>query len=137
MMPLFKSILEKIGVRLDKHEAAIEELKRHLVDTTNRVDEYGGRIEKIEDALEKVVAGFEESYASLAQRAVKAREQRKKDLQALRREIDIFIQIVELSAEAQMDETRRRRVAKLLKNARTKRTRLSNLLGPNVANDAA
>lgn len=136
-MPLFQSILQKIGVRLDKHDTELDELKRQLVKTTDRFEEYDSRLEKIEDAVEKIVAGFEVSYANLAQRAVKAREQRKRDLRALRQEVDMFIQIVELSAEAQMDETRRRRVAKLLKNARTKRTRLGNLLAPSAANDAA
>jgi chromosome segregation ATPase len=136
-MALFTSILDKIGVRLDRHEAELAELKRQLAQTADRVDEYDGRIAKIEDALESVVAGFEQTYQNLAQRALGAREQRKKDLAAIRQEIDVFIQIVELSAEAQMDEARRRRVARLLKNAKTKRTRLDKLISPKVARDAA
>jgi chromosome segregation ATPase len=132
-MALLKSVLEKIGVRLNRHDAEIEELKRQLAETKGRLEDYEGRLEKIEDTVEKVVGAFEERYASLAKRTAGARDQQKKALAEIRREIDAFIQIVELSAEAQMDEARRRRVAKLLRNARTKRTRLDNLLNGNAA----
>lgn len=136
-MPLFKSILQKFGVRLDKHDTEIEEIKQQLEATSGRLDEYDDRLTKMEDALETVVAGFEKRFADLAQRSREAKDQRKKDMASIRREIDVFVQIVELSATAQLDAARQERIKKLLKNARTKRTKLDTLLASKVANDAA
>ena len=136
-MALFSTLLDKLGIRLDKHDAEIAAVKAELTDTNGRLDAYEGRLEAMENSLENVILSFELKYQQLAQRTAGAREQRKKDLAAIRKEIDIFIEVVELSAGAQLDGARRKRVDKLLKTARAKRTRLANLISAKSANDAA
>ena len=135
-MGLFTSVLEKIGIRLDKHEEEIAAIREELTDTKSRQDTYDDRLAAIESSLEAVIAGFELKYRELAQRTAGAKEQQKKDLATVRKEIDVFIQVVELSAEAQLDKARAQRVAKLLKTAKTRRTRLDNLLSGKAANAA-
>jgi hypothetical protein len=77
----------------------------------------------------------EKKLDDLAARGRDAKRQTVEELASLRGDIDLYIDILEKSIEAQFDMARRQEIRRLLTTARAKRTRISNVINRRAAND--
>jgi hypothetical protein len=99
------------------------------------MDDFEVRLGKMEEAFRRFVEAFEGRLQDLAQRGRKAKQQTSEELDALRRDLDGYIDILERAVEAQLDMARREDVRRLLASARAKRRYINNVIALKVANN--
>jgi hypothetical protein len=85
--------------------------------------------------VEQFVFVFEQKLDDLAARGRDAERQTTKELGSLHHDLDTYIEILEKAIEAQFDMARRLEIRRLLTTARTKRTRIGNVINRKAAND--
>jgi vacuolar-type H+-ATPase subunit E/Vma4 len=134
-MSLFDDIARTLGVRKAYQNSEIAGLRASLNETSSQMRDFGERLEKVEKAVEQFVSAFEEKLDDLAARGRDANRQTAVELASLHRDLDTYIELLEKAIEAQFDMARRIEIRRLLTTARTKRTRIGNIISRKAAND--
>lgn len=129
--------MRRLGRRQEEHQKQLDSLRHQLTETQSKVAEFDTRIGNLETTVDAYVAAFEAELKGLAKKGLAAKQQTARKLRKLHRELDLFVRILETSAERQLEAERRRKIDELLKQARAKRTRIGNAVAAQrVANDA-
>jgi len=97
--------------------------------------DFEARLIRVENAVNQFVSAFQKQLDDLAARGLDAKRQTADALASLNRDLDSYIDILEKAIEAQFDMARRLELRRLLITARTKRTRIGNVIKRKAAND--
>jgi hypothetical protein len=134
-MSLFDEIARALGKRTADQKSEIAEFRASFTETKSQLQDFEARLVRVENAVEQFVSVFEKKLDDLAARGRDAKRQTVEELASLRGDIDLYIDILEKSIEAQFDMARRQEIRRLLTTARAKRTRISNVINRRAAND--
>jgi hypothetical protein len=135
MRKLLDEIARSLGLRRSDARTEAAGIQAQLVDMQGRLDGFEHRLIVMETTLDEFVTAFERKLDDLARRGTQARQQAVDQLEALSRDLDTYIDILENSVEAQFDMARQQVLRRLLASARAKRTRISNVIALKAAND--
>lgn len=134
-MTLIDEIARRLGLRNTDHHTEPTVLGAALIDMRGQMDKFEVRLATIERTVDDFVSVFEKKLDEFALRGAKAKQQAADGLEALRRDMDAYIDILEKAVEAQLDMARRQDIRRLLASARAKRTRITNVIALKAAND--
>jgi predicted nucleic acid-binding Zn-ribbon protein len=136
-MMLLEALTRRIGRRQEEQQKQLDGLRQQLTETQSKIAEFDTRIGTLETTVDAYVETFESELKALGKKGLAAKQQTARKLRRLHRELDLFVRILETSADRQMDTARKRKIDELLRQARAKRTRISNAVAAQraVAND--
>jgi hypothetical protein len=135
MRNLFDEIAHSLGLRRSDVQVEAVDIQARLSDMRGRMDEFEHRLRTIEETVNKFIQTFEGKLQDLARRGLKAKQQTYEELDALRRDLEVYIDILERAVEAQLDMARREDIRRLLASARTKRRHVNNVIALKVVNN--
>ena len=133
MRNLFDEIAHSLGLRRSDVQVESVEIQARLSDVHGRIDEFEYRLRTIEEIVNRFIEAFEGKLQDLARRGRKAKQQTYEELDALRRDLEGYIDILEKAIEGQLDMARREDIRRLLASARAKRRHVSNVIALKVA----
>jgi ABC-type transporter Mla subunit MlaD len=134
-MNLFDEITRALGMRKTDQRSEIAEVRASFTETQSHLRDFEARLVKVETAVEQFVSVFDKKLDDLAARGRDANRQTAVELASLHRDLDTYIELLEKAIEAQFDMARRIEIRRLLTTARTKRTRIGNIISRKAAND--
>jgi hypothetical protein len=134
-MNLFDEIARALGMKRADQASEIAKVKASFTETQSRWTDFEDRLARVENAVQQFVLVFERKLDDLAVRGRAANRQTAEELASLHRDLDTYIEVLEKAIEAQFDMARRLEIRRLLTTARTKRTRIGNVISRKAAND--
>ncbi len=108
----------RLGRRQEEQQKQLDRLREQLTETQGRVADFDAGIGTLESTVDSYIGTFQD----LAHKGKAAKLQTSRKLRHLHRELDLFVRILEASADRQMEAHRKRKIDELLKTARSKRT---------------
>jgi hypothetical protein len=135
MRKLFDEICHSLGLRRSGVQIAAVEIQARLSDAHGRMNEFERRLRTIEEIVNRFIETFEGKLQDLARRGRKAKQQTYEELDALRRDLEGYIDILERAVEGQLDMERREDIRRMLVSARAKRRHVNNVIALKVANN--
>ncbi len=131
----WSDLISRLRRLADKQNSDTAAMESKLSDMQAQLDQFKAQIANIEQTVDEFVSGFESKLQELARRGTGAKDKADRDLRALRKDLDAYIDVVETLVRGQMDAARRQEISRLLTSARRKRTRISNEIERRAAND--
>jgi hypothetical protein len=99
MRNLFDEIAQSLGLRRSDAQVKAVDIQARLSDVHGRMDEFERRLRTMEEIVNRFVETFEGKLQDLARRGLKAKQQTYEELDALRRDLDGYIDILERAVE--------------------------------------
>jgi hypothetical protein len=120
--------LKKIGLRQDKQEEELALLRKDLSEVTVKLDHFTKRVDEIDAKVDGLIEGLRSDLERLAKAGRQAKAQSRKSLEKIHKELSALITCLELSLAQQFDPHRQKRLSELLTKAKSKRTRIGNVM---------
>lgn len=121
MRGIFASVAKLLGRNSITNDEILEVLRNHE-----------SRIADLEKGLEETARKLEGQYNDLSRKSQSAKKQATKDLEQLRRELDGLIGAMEIVIAGELAAARRQEIKNLMRTAKGRRTRISNIIDARV-----